>query len=127
MPRPLLDRHGEGIVQRLLCGVKVPKQADERGEDLARFGAIHGIRQLTHPFGRVLPHYRRVLMLRRSRDHTVANAVRLDKSNIKVERPRFHCNTWCQVPCPKGRGLSLAFHQPTAHAVDRHNPQPQVH
>src|SRR5438876_1665080 len=56
----------------------------------------------------------------------VANAVRLDKSNIKVERPRFHCNTWCQVPCPKGRGLSLAFHQPTAHAVDRHNPQPQV-
>lgn len=37
------------------------------------------------------------------------------------------CNTWSQVPCPLGRGLSLAFRQPTAGAVERRNPQPQAY
>ena len=64
IPRPTLYRLCEGIVQRLLGGVKVAEQANQGGKDLARFGAVDGIHQLAHPLSRVLAHCREVLMLR---------------------------------------------------------------
>ena len=36
-------------------------------------------------------------MLRWSRDPTVASAVGLDESHIKVKGPRFHFNAWCET------------------------------
>ena len=36
-------------------------------------------------------------MLGWSRDPTVASAVCLGESNIKVEGPRFHRNAWCEM------------------------------
>ena len=41
--RPLLDRRREGVVQRLLGEVEVAEQADQRGEDAARLGAVDGV------------------------------------------------------------------------------------
>ena len=38
--RPLLERGGEGVVQRLLGEVEVAEQADQGGEDAARVGAV---------------------------------------------------------------------------------------
>ena len=37
------DRRGEGVVQRLLGEVEVAEQADQRGEDAARLGAVDGV------------------------------------------------------------------------------------
>ena len=41
--RPLLDRGREGVVQRLLGQVEVAEEADQRGEDAARLGAVDGL------------------------------------------------------------------------------------
>ena len=54
--RPLLDRRGEGVVQRLLGEVEVAEQADERGEHAARFGAVDGVHLLAHRVGGRLCH-----------------------------------------------------------------------
>src|SRR5439155_16731840 len=40
LARPLLDRRGEGFVQRLLCEFEAAEQTDERGEDAARFSSV---------------------------------------------------------------------------------------
>ena len=46
--RPLFQRGPEGLVQRLLGEVEVTDQADERGEDPARFGAVDGVQRSRH-------------------------------------------------------------------------------
>ena len=54
--RPLLERGAESVVQRLFGEVEVAEQADQRGEDAARLGAVDGVHHLPHPFGSVLTH-----------------------------------------------------------------------
>jgi len=39
----LLEGGAERLVQRLLGEVEVPEQADQRGEDMARFRSIDGV------------------------------------------------------------------------------------
>ena len=43
VPRPTLDRRGEGVMQRLLGEVKVAEQADQGGENATRLGAVDGV------------------------------------------------------------------------------------
>ena len=38
--RPLLERRAERVVQRFLGDIEIAEQADQRGENAARFGAI---------------------------------------------------------------------------------------
>ena len=52
--RPLLERRGEGVVQRLLGAVEVAEQADQRREHAARLGAVDGVEPSPWPRGRVL-------------------------------------------------------------------------
>ena len=54
--RPALDGRGERVVQRLLGEVEVAEQADQRGEDAARLGAVDGVEHLAHRFDRILAH-----------------------------------------------------------------------
>src|SRR5262245_20063218 len=45
-PRPLLDRGREGLVQRLLGELEAAEEADQRGEDAARLGAVDRVHRL---------------------------------------------------------------------------------
>ncbi len=56
IPRPLLERRREGIVQRVLGEVEVAEHADEGGEDAARVGAVDRVHRLARLFGRVPAH-----------------------------------------------------------------------
>jgi hypothetical protein len=47
----LLQGCPEGVVQCLLGDIEVAKQADQRGKDAARFGAVDGIHRVTRLFG----------------------------------------------------------------------------
>ncbi len=58
IPRPLLHRRPEGIMQRLLGEVEVAEQADQSGKDAARLGSIDGVHPLAHPIGGALAHRR---------------------------------------------------------------------
>ena len=53
LARPLLDRRGERVVQRLLGEVEVAEQADQRGEDAARLGAVDRLDRLARAVDRV--------------------------------------------------------------------------
>ena len=44
--RPLLERRGEGVVQRLLGEIEVAEQADQGREDAARLGAVDSVDHL---------------------------------------------------------------------------------
>ena len=52
--RPLLERGAEGVVQRLLGEVEVAEQADQRGEDAARLGAVDGVRRRARVCGLIV-------------------------------------------------------------------------
>ncbi len=60
VPRPLLDRGCEGLVERLLGQVEVAEEADEGGEHAARVGTVDGLHPVPYPFGRVLAHQQRL-------------------------------------------------------------------
>ena len=50
--RPLLERGAKSVVQRLLGEIEVAKQADQRREYAARFGAVDGVNSLARVLGR---------------------------------------------------------------------------
>ena len=56
IPGPALDRGGERVVQSLLGEVEIAEQADQRGQDAARVGAVDGVHRIAHPFGAVFVH-----------------------------------------------------------------------
>lgn len=57
--RPLLQRRTKGIVQRFLGQIEVAEQADQRGENATRLGAVDGVHRFAHRCERVLAHGRR--------------------------------------------------------------------
>ncbi len=57
LPRPLLDRRGEGVVERLLGEVEVAEEADQRREHAARLGPVDGVHRLADPVRRVRIHW----------------------------------------------------------------------
>jgi hypothetical protein len=54
---PLLQGRPEGIMQRLLSQVEVAEEADEGGEDPARFGTIDSVEYLVQLFGHLFAHH----------------------------------------------------------------------
>src|SRR5882762_9511063 len=46
--RPLLERGPERVVQRLLGAIEVAEQADQRGQDAARLGAVDRVHELAY-------------------------------------------------------------------------------
>ena len=56
VPRPLLDGRREGVLQRLLGEVEVAEEADQRGKDAPRFGAVDGVDRRARLLGRVHGH-----------------------------------------------------------------------
>ena len=56
IPRPLLERGTERIVQRILGQLEVAEQPDQGRKDPPRLRAINGIHTLPHLFGIVICH-----------------------------------------------------------------------
>ena len=57
--RPLLERGPERVVQRLLGAIEVAEQADQRGQDAARLGAVDRVHELAYVLSRIPVHSRR--------------------------------------------------------------------
>ncbi len=54
IPRPLLHRGGEGIVQGLFRQIEIAKQADQCRKDTSRFGPIDGPKKLARLWVEIL-------------------------------------------------------------------------
>ena len=67
--RPLLDGGGERVVQRLLGEIEIAEQADQRGEDAARLGAIDGVHHLAHAIVVTVAHRQIIVRDTRNRQH----------------------------------------------------------
>ncbi len=55
-PRPQAQRSRKGFVHRLLGKIKIPEQADQRGQDSSRIHAIQGVEQFAYLLGGPLGH-----------------------------------------------------------------------
>src|SRR5262245_9562930 len=74
IPRPLLDGHRKGIVQRLFCSVEVDKETDQRVENLPRFRLVDALNQLMHLFSLLFAHRNQALLAKRTEQTNAASA-----------------------------------------------------
>jgi len=95
--RPLLDCCRKGRVHRLLGDIEIAEQADQRGEDAPRVGAVDGVHHRARGMDRIFVHGRAASLFQ-----TMSGETRLPQLFGKSIRFRQeHRASDCDAPAPR--------------------------